>query len=292
MLWPSVILMYLVLLVDVGCLPTSLSRNDVIEETTTLFPEEIGTVFPQDSPLHKYDFSSNNIEDSGDVRPFEDPNLFQGDILADFPSESKTAVRVFNLWPLGIVPYSMDLRLLPTSGKILEAMKEIESKTCIRFRPRLLSRDYVNIGSGSGCYSVIGRMGGGPQILSLGRGCDAHNTILHELLHAIGFEHMHSHRDRDTYLKIHWENIPRDKWRQFEVVSLLGYKTILPFDYESVMLYGPRTFGEDGKISMESKIEGKRVIEMHEKKGLSQGDVDGINKLYMCPGRSGSILGK
>ena len=209
------------------------------------------------------------------------PDLFQGDIISDFPSETKTAVRVFNLWPLGLVPYSMDFSLFPMRDKIRAAMNEIEEKTCIKFRPRLFSRDYVNMGSGSGCYSVIGRSGG-PQILSLGRGCQAHTTIVHELLHAIGFEHMHSHRDRDVFLKIRWENIPRDKWRQFEVVSLLGYKTLVPFDFESVMLYGPRTFGQDGKISMESKIKGRSVMEMSQKPGLSKGDVDGINRLYMC----------
>lgn len=93
---------------------------------------------------------------------------------------------------------------------------------------------------------------------------------------------MHSHRDRDIHLRILWQNIPRDKWRQFEVVSLLGYKAIIPFDYESVMLYGPKTFGENGKITMESKRPDKRVIEMSEKPGLSQGDIDGINRLYFC----------
>jgi hypothetical protein len=211
----------------------------------------------------------------------ENPNLFQGDILSDFPSETKTAVRVFNLWPLGIVPYSMQLSLFPMREQINAAMREIEQKTCVKFRPRLLSRDYVNMGSGSGCYSVIGRQGG-PQILSLGRGCGAHTTIVHELMHAIGFEHMHSHRDRDMFLKINWENIPTDKWRQFEVVSLLGYKTLVPFDFESVMLYGPKTFGQQGKTSMESKVKGKRVLEMAEKSGLSKGDIDGINRLYMC----------
>ena len=270
----------------VSSLPVNSSETTVFDEigieSTTALPTD-ATVFPPDSILSQYGLSPS--PESNQYPLMEDPNLFQGDILSDFPSESKTAVRIFNLWPLGIIPYSMDITLIPISDKIQAAMKEIESKTCVRFRPRLLSRDYINLGKGSGCYSVIGRQGGS-QILSLGQGCESHTTILHELLHAIGFEHMHSHRDRDIYLKIRWENIPRDKWRQFEVVSLLGYKTILPFDYDSVMLYGPRTFGSNGKISMESKLESKRVLEMSEKKGLSQGDIDGINRLYLCPGRT------
>lgn len=248
--------------------------NDVIETGPTTEPS---LLFDPSAGFHDEVIADSLKE--GDYGQ-ENPNLFQGDILSDFPS-AKTAVRVFNLWPLGIVPYSMQLSLYPMREQISAAMREIEQKTCIKFRPRLLSRDYVSMGSGSGCYSVIGRSGGS-QILSLGRGCSAHTTIVHELMHAIGFEHMHSHRDRDVFLKIRWENIPADKWRQFEVVSLLGYKTLVPFDFESVMLYGPKTFGQQGRTSMESKIKGKRVLEMAEKSGLSKGDVDGINRLYMC----------
>lgn len=101
-------------------------------------------------------------------------------------------------------------------------------------------------------------------------------------MHSIGFEHMHSHRDRDNFIKIKWENISQDKWRQFEVVSLIGYKHVVPFDYESVMLYGPRTFSNDGSITMESKINDKKILEMYEKPGLSKMDIEAINKLYFC----------
>ena len=51
-------------------------------------------------------------------KPLEDDDLFQGDILlpegeviAPNGSEVKTAVRIFNVWPLGIIPYTMDLSL-------------------------------------------------------------------------------------------------------------------------------------------------------------------------------------
>lgn len=288
---------------DVISLP-AIKEDEISEYTTTTFPVVESTELPRPSLpsfLEKYSTfrkSRPSIEDDDIDSPsdanvekefgMEDPDLFQGDILSDFPQEGKTAVRIFQLWPLAIIPYSVDFSNLAMIGDIRAAMNEIEEKTCIRFRPRILSRDYINIGSGSGCYSAVGRQGG-PQVLSLGRGCHSHNTILHELLHAIGFEHMHSHRDRDIYLKIRFENIPRDKWRQFEVISLIGYKTIMPFDFESVMLYGPRTFSDrPGVITMESKLPGKRVLEMSEKRGLSPGDIEAINKLYLCGGRRGS----
>ncbi|KAF4517888.1 hypothetical protein B566_EDAN001842, partial [Ephemera danica] len=85
--------------------------------------------------------------------------------------------------------------------------------TCVRFRPRVTSRDedYVSIESfKAGCYSAVGRIGG-RQILNLqARGCTALIGIpIHELMHVIGFHHEHSRSDRDTYVKIHWNNIER-----------------------------------------------------------------------------------
>jgi len=51
-----------------------------------------------------------------------------------------------------------------------------------------------------------------PQQLNLQRnGCIWHGTIIHELLHALGFWHMQSATDRDKYVIIHWNNIEPGK---------------------------------------------------------------------------------
>lgn len=66
--------------------------------------------------------------------------------------------------------------------------------------------------SGSGCFSSVGHTtpdedGEVRQILNLAKGCFKHGTIVHELLHTIGFYHMQSTYDRDEYVEIIWENI-------------------------------------------------------------------------------------
>ena len=56
------------------------------------------------------------------------------------------------------------------------------------------------------CLSVIGKQGG-RQVVYLGPGCENKGTILHELLHLLGFYHEHNRADRDTYLRIYEQNI-------------------------------------------------------------------------------------
>lgn len=45
------------------------------------------------------------------------------------------------------------------------------------------------------------------QVLNLSKGCFRHGTVVHEMLHTLGFYHMQSTYDRDDYVKINWENI-------------------------------------------------------------------------------------
>jgi len=61
--------------------------------------------------------------------------------------------------------------------------------------------------NGNGCYSQIGRTRG-KQNLSLQRSkCVNVETVIHELMHALGFEHEHNRPDRDKYIRINEDNL-------------------------------------------------------------------------------------
>ena len=68
-------------------------------------------------------------------------------------------------------------------------MKKIENQTgpnCIKFVERTNQAHYLNIIRENGCWSFIGKSNVS-QDLSLGFGCVYQDSVMHELVHALGF---------------------------------------------------------------------------------------------------------
>lgn len=61
------------------------------------------------------------------------------------------------------------------------------------------------------CCSYVGRRGGGPQAISIGKNCDKFGIVAHELGHVVGFWHEHTRPDRDQHVTIIRENIQPGK---------------------------------------------------------------------------------
>lgn len=86
-------------------------------------------------------------------------------------------------------------------------MDEIEEKTCIRFVDREDERNYIDVRRAViGCSSYVG-MVGGAQHLNLSTGCFSKFTVTHELIHAIGFDHEQSRKDRDKFIEVDFDNV-------------------------------------------------------------------------------------
>ncbi|KAK6027108.1 astacin, partial [Ostertagia ostertagi] len=122
--------------------------------------------------------------------------------------------------------------------------KNYHEKTCIRFVPRSGGEpDYLFIGKVDGCFSEVGRTSG-VQVLSLDNGCMEYATIIHEMMHVVGFYHEHERWDRDNFIDIIWQNIDRGRCTdQFGKVDLS--KTSYygqPYDYKSILHYDSLAF--------------------------------------------------
>ena len=86
-----------------------------------------------------------------------------------------------------------------------------------------------------------------------------------------------------SYLRIYPDNINPEDLEQFDINDRRNERIFTSFDYNSVMLYGPRAFSKDQhSITMEPKLAGFYMIEVHEKPGLTKLDAESIKKLYRC----------
>uniref|UniRef100_A0A182P9B2 Metalloendopeptidase n=1 Tax=Anopheles epiroticus TaxID=199890 RepID=A0A182P9B2_9DIPT len=225
---------------------------------------------------------------------------FEGDI--DLTSDQEKAVKYGYTaiigesfkWPNNIVPYTIDTTAFTISqqNSILSAIQQIELVSCVRFKPRTTEQDYVRVlGGYSGCWASLGRRGGAQTVNLQPNGCMSRGTIIHEFLHALGFVHMQSASDRDFYVTINWNAIQADKSSNFDrygptVVDDFG----IPYDYESVMHYGPTAFTYNGQNTIIPKIGG---VTIGQRVGMSYKDIRRLNSLYpnLPRGQQARIVG-
>lgn len=132
-------------------------------------------------------------------------------------------------------------------------------------------------------------------------------TIVHEMMHTIGFFHEQSRTDRDKYVTINWGNIEPGGANRYifnlrpitnfnfrptylgREGAFRSYDTsyISPFgvayDYSSIMHYGSKYFSKNGLDTIVPKQAGAII---GNRDTMSNSDIWKINNMY-CPGTQG-----
>ncbi|XP_046438584.1 zinc metalloproteinase nas-4-like [Daphnia pulex] len=159
------------------------------------------------------------------------------------------------------------------------AMNHYHKNTCIRFVPRTDQNDYIQINrldtENFSCYSSgLGYYEGeGAHGVTLSPSCYAYQagTIMHELMHRVGFHHEHTRPDRDEYIDVLWNEISDDWKAQYQIAE--GSSLLLSYDYGSVMHY---------PLGTEMVTKQETDIEIGQRKGLSELDIGKLQRMY-CP---------
>ncbi|KAK3750852.1 hypothetical protein QZH41_020240, partial [Actinostola sp. cb2023] len=163
---------------------------------------------------------------------------------------------------------------------IRHAIREFHEHTCVQFIRRTNEKDYISFQRDYGCYSPIGRQGG-LQKLAVGEGCEYKGTIMHEIMHALGFFHEHSRFDRDKYVKILWWNIEPDFMKNFESYSHEDLDTLgVPYDYDSLMHYEKLAFSKNRRNTIEALDNANRKLGQTDQ--FSEADIKQVLRAYKC----------
>lgn len=218
---------------------------------------------------------------TGDI---DKPAMYEGDILLEAGAESKgkSAVAITEQryrWPNGTMPYLIASNV-PNQSRITDAVahwNQIMAGT-VRMVPRTTESKFVVFSysvSPDVCNSYVGMTAVSVQSIGIGDYC-ATGNIIHEIGHAWGLWHEHTREDRDTFVKVYWDNITAGQSSNF-TQNIANGDDIGTYDYNSIMHYNEYAFSSNGLPTIETIPAG---IPIGQRSSLSTGDIAAIKVLY------------
>jgi hypothetical protein len=196
----------------------------------------------------------------------------------------KTKATQTSLWPEGVIPYTYDKKFpLSLQKKVERAIDYFLKETPIRFVNYDEQSDVdavvFTFSKNKPCSSFVGRVGGLQKIF-LNNTC-SFQSVLHEIMHTIGFVHEQQLPFRDDYIKINWSDLLEGSYHNFSYIPEVWLEPILDvvddFDYSSIMMYSKYAYAKTGKVSMRTLTENKINPVQN---GLSKKDLERVNILY------------
>ncbi|KAK8394382.1 hypothetical protein O3P69_006522 [Scylla paramamosain] len=276
-----------VIMNSIGAPLPAIPKNLVFGDPPNLASDVLGPPFnPNDFAPLDSQIAHDPVENPTGEDPILFAGRFEGDIILEGPDElmailgqsrkGRNMIKDHSKkWPGGVVPYVVSSSYDATErGIIAKAMNEIQAHSCISFVPKVNHRNYIHIIKSSGCSSTVG-MKGNEQAVTLDTNCVYHGVVIHELMHALGLWHEHSRFDRDSHIKILYQNVANKMEYNFEKygkdkIEING----VPYDLESLMHYGGTAFAKDPSLKTivplvpNSNMGQRRGMSVYDKKKL------------------------
>ena len=234
----------------------------------------------------------------GQSQPFPDHPLFSNPTANDVPCQmplqefDDRSLWATNLWPGGIVPYTVNANVNATNANRLRiAMNELETVCNVSYVPRVAQANYIMVQDSTGNNSFVGRIGGSQTVNLVS--WSSRYVICHELMHALGIFHEQQRSDRGTFVVVNQANIQSQYFNaNFPINNATPQGT---YDFESIMHYDECSFSICCPAGSSCACPANcRAIDtlpaysqfatsMGNRSFMSQGDKDGLVSRYGLP---------
>ncbi|CAF0878918.1 unnamed protein product [Rotaria sordida] len=220
----------------------------------------------------------------------EEAGAFEGDIILPPQTRGVGEKPAAARWTNGIVPYVFKagdfdagkIAIIVGAMRRLEQSVAINNKLCVQFRPATAAdKQFITIKDGAGCTSSVGMNWRGVKELTLGQGCVHEGTIMHEMLHCLGFWHEQSRPDRDNYVTVLYANVQKGLEHAFNKYTTTVDTMAFPYDYDSLLHYGTNYFSANGKPTLVPKDPSAKI---GQRNVLSATDILEVQRYYQCTG--------
>lgn len=185
-------------------------------------------------------------------------------------------------WTGGNVPFEWAANVTPAMQTAMRAaMAEVEAVANVHFIPRVAEIDWVVLRDSVINSSSVGRAGG-PQLLHI-YNWNSRFTMVHELMHVLGFWHEHQRPDRDQFVAVQTGNVEPTELHQFAIVPTAATQG-LPYDFDSVLHFAQSEASHNGQptLLVLPPNQGQQSA-IGQRTHLSSGDVAALRRIYGSP---------
>lgn len=117
--------------------------------------------------------------------------------------------------------------------------------------------------------------------MGMSTGCFFAGVGAHEIMHALGYGHMHNADDRDEYLDIRFENVDPQHHGAFNTYDKRWFSNFnTPYDVLSCMNYNRLSFSMNGEDVIVPRD--PQYLHIVGFSSFSAGDATRVNRMYMC----------
>lgn len=219
-------------------------RNDHTKAATTAI-EKTQDTKTNDFPV--VDAVPFTVDDDGLATV--DGDIVLGEVVNGGVNKGYAKTPEIILWPDGKIPFFIQGDV-DNPERIIKAMAMFGG-TPIQFVPYQGDGDVLVFNkANSGCKSYLGKIGG-KQPIWISSECGA-TEIAHEIMHALGFIHEQNRTDRESYVRVMWENVEHSAKINFQLFpdSLMIASGRSAFDFQSIMLYHASAFSKNGQATL------------------------------------------